>query len=293
MTVFGIHTNAQNKPIADLVEIWRFADRLGYGWISISDHFPGSLGPDSCEAVATHTAMACATSRAHCGVLVYSIGFRHPAVLATAATTIDHLSGGRAAIGLGAGSVAKDYELYGFPLPSVRERMDMLEEGVRCVSGLLHDESVDFDGEHFRMAGARLGPRPVQERLPVWVGTKGEQRGLRIVAQYADGWNCTFPTVEEFAHKRAVLHGHCEAVGRNPDDIACSVNLVLGMGEHAAAIPDNLRNATALTGTVDEVHERVERYVAAGADQVNFFLTYPWDREGLVALAERLGLEVA
>lgn len=293
MTVFGIHTNAQNKPLGDLIDVWRYADALGYGWISISDHFPGSLGPDSSEAVATHAAMACSTTRAQCGVLVYSIGFRHPAVLASAATTIDHLSGGRAAIGLGAGSVPRDYELYGFPYPSLGDRMDMLEEGVRCVAGLLRDEVVDFEGKHFRMAGARNGPRTVQERLPVWVGTKGEKRGLRIVAQYADGWNSTFPTLTEFARMRGVLGGHCRDVGRDLADVRCSVNLVLALGDHAASIPQNLRGPSALTGTVSEALERINAYVGAGADQINFFLGYPWDFEGLAELAERLGLDAA
>lgn len=291
MTVFGIHTNAQNKPLADLIDVWRHADDLGYGWISISDHFPGSLGPDSSEAVATHAAMACSTSRAQCGVLVYSIGFRHPAVLATAATTIDHLSGGRAAIGLGAGSVPRDYELFGFPYPSLRERMDILEEGVRCVAGLLHDEVVDFEGEHFRMAGARNGPRPVQERLPVWVGTKGAQRGLRIVAEHADGWNCTFPTVADFARMREVLHRHCDDVGRDAAQVRCSVNLVLALGDRAGSIPPPLQGPSALTGSVGEARERIDEYVAAGADQVNFFLGYPWDYEGLAELAAQLELE--
>jgi alkanesulfonate monooxygenase SsuD/methylene tetrahydromethanopterin reductase-like flavin-dependent oxidoreductase (luciferase family) len=289
VTIIGIHTNAQNKSLEDLVSIWRHADELGYGWISISDHFPGSLGPTSNEAVATHTAMAACTSRARCGVLVYSIGFRHPAVLASAAATIDHFSGGRAAIGLGAGSVPKDYELYGFSLLPLRDRMDQLEEGARCVAALLHDETVDFAGEHFQIRGASHRPRPVQERLPLWIGTTGERRGLRIAAEHADGWNCGFQTLEEFARKRAILHRHCETIGRDPTTILCSVNLIVAPGADRAALPAG-GGASALVGSVDEVVADIERYAGAGADQVNFQLQYPWDHQALADLAGALGL---
>ena len=288
MTVFGIHTNAQNKSLADLIEVWKHADALGYEWISISDHFPGAVGPVSNEAVATHTAMAASTTRARCGVLVYSVGFRHPAVLATAATTIDHLSGGRAAIGLGAGAVPKDYELYGFPYPSVAERMDMLEEGVASVASLLHDERTAFHGKHFRIE-VDNSSKPVQERLPVWVGTMGEKRGLRIAAEHADGWNAGFPSPEVFSRKRSVLLDHCEAVGRDPSTLACSANLVVMHGTDPKDVPEAQREQV-LAGTTEQIVDRIGRYTDAGADQINFFLPYPWPMNGLVALADALGL---
>lgn len=288
MTIFGIHTNAQNKTLADLIEVWKHADGLGYQWISISDHFPGAVGPLSNEAVATHAAMAAVTTRARCGVLVYSIGFRHPAVLANAAITIDHLSGGRAAIGLGSGAIAKEYGLYGFPYPSTAERLDMLEEGVACVASLLHDERTEFHGKHFRIEVDNT-QKTVQERLPVWVGTMGERRGLRIAAEHADGWNAGFPTPEVFAAKRAVLLSHCEAVGRDPAEVACSVNLVLMHGADPEAVPEAQREQV-LTGSTDQIVERIGAYTAAGADQVNFFLPYPWPMDGLAELADALGL---
>jgi alkanesulfonate monooxygenase SsuD/methylene tetrahydromethanopterin reductase-like flavin-dependent oxidoreductase (luciferase family) len=292
VTVIGIHTNAQNKSLTELIKVWTHADRLGYGWISISDHFAGSLGPVSNEAVSTQTALAACTSRAQCGVLVYSIGFRHPAVLVGAATTIDHLSNGRAAIGIGAGSAVRDYELYGFPYPDVKTRMDMLEEGVRCVTGLLRGETVDFVGKHFQLTGARNGPAPMQARLPVWVGTGGARRGLRIAATYADGWNNTFPTLESFVEKRSALLRHCDDLGRDPAEIRCSVNLMLGLGKTPESIPERFRPA-ALTGSVDQVVDAVERYAQAGADQVNFFLDHPWDYDGLAELATAFHLTPA
>src|SRR5882762_9325403 len=107
------------------------------------------------EAVSAHAALARHTPQVRCGCLVYSIGYRHPAVLAKAITTIDHLSGGRADIGLGAGWSEMEYDAYGIPFPPVKVRLDQLEEGAACVRGLLHDEVTTFDGEYFTLHDAR------------------------------------------------------------------------------------------------------------------------------------------
>src|SRR4051794_4451476 len=106
MTVYGVHTGLQHTTIDELVDLWHRIEAAGYGWISIWDHFYAAVmtgDADCMEAVAAHAALACETSRVTCGSLVYSVGYRHPAVLAKAITTIDHLAGGRAAVGLGAG----------------------------------------------------------------------------------------------------------------------------------------------------------------------------------------------
>jgi alkanesulfonate monooxygenase SsuD/methylene tetrahydromethanopterin reductase-like flavin-dependent oxidoreductase (luciferase family) len=122
-------------------------------------------------------------------VLVYSVGYRHPAVLANAISTIDHLSGGRAQASLGAGWAKAEYDGYGLPFPSVRERIDMMEEGVQCIAGLLREDRFSFDGTHFQLHNAALGVRPVQARLPVWVGGEGEKRTIPLAARVADGWD--------------------------------------------------------------------------------------------------------
>lgn len=289
VTVLGVHTNSQGKTLEDLISLWRAADDLGYGWISISDHFPGVIGAESNETVVTHAALAVNTIRARCAVLVYAVGFRHPAVIACAASTIDHLSGGRAAVGLGSGAMPRDYEIYGFPYPSTSVRTDMLEEGVQVVAGLLHEEVFSFRGNHFQINEARNYPRPLQERLPVWVGVKGEHRGLRIAARYADGWNLGFETLEVFVRKRKVLYRHCQEVGRDPQEVQCSVNLVLARGDQSKGLSPNLANA-ALTGSVEEIASRVHQYAEAGADQVNFWLPFPWDYESLATMASTFDL---
>ena len=172
-----------------------------------------------------HAALACATSKVRCGSLVYSIGYRHPAVLAKAITAIDLLSGGRAEMGIGAGWAKVEYDAYGIEFPGAKVRLDQLEEGVQCLRGLLHDDVTDFAGNYFTLTNARNEPRPVQAKLPIWIGGGGEKRTLKIAAKYADGWNVPFVGPDTFAHKRSVLHGFCDSVGRDPAEIRCAINV--------------------------------------------------------------------
>ena len=297
MTVFGVHTGLQHTTMDELVELWQQIESLGFDWISIWDHFYAAdlTGNPTClEAVACHAALASVTERVRCGSLVYCVGYRHPAVLAKAITTIDHISGGRADIGLGAGWSEVEYRAYGMRFPPVGERMDMLEEAAACVRGLLREERVDFAGAHFTLADAANAPRPVQSALPVWIGGGGERRTLKIAALYADGWNVPFVSPEVFAAKRAVLHEWCSEVGRDPSEIRCAVNLGYARDEDDMAEQfANLRMAVApgvLVGGPDQVAERVQQYVEAGADQVNLALRAPWDPDRLEKAAAALGL---
>ena len=297
MTVYGVHTGLQHTTILELVELWQRIETAGYGWISIWDHFYAAdlTGNPHChEAVAAHTALACTTSRVRCGSLVYCVGYRHPAVLAKALATIDHVSNGRADIGLGAGWSQVEYDAYGIPFPPVKVRMDTLEEAAACVRGLLHDDTTTFTGEHFRLTDPQCVPPPLQAKLPIWIGGGGEKRTLRIAAQYADGWNIPFVAPDEFARKRAVLHRHCEDVGRDPAEIACAVNVGLAWREEDLEPQfGNLRMAVrpgVLMGSDEEVLDRIGEYVTAGADQLNIAVRAPWDPEGLERLAAALKL---
>jgi len=286
---YGVHTGLQHTSAEELRLLWKRIEALGFDWISIWDHFYGATGqPDDAaclEAVAMHAALACETERVQVGSLVYSIGYRHPAVLAKAITAIDLISGGRANMGIGAGWAEVEYEAYGIDFPTVGTRMDQLEEGIQVLRGLLHDEVTDFDGEWFQLRAARNEPRPLQAKLPIWVGGGGEKRTLRIAARYADGWNVPFVSPEEFAAKRDVLHRHCADVERDPGDIMCAVNLGLAWTEESlrgqfGAIADRVRPGV-LGGSVEEVVDRVGTYVEAGADQVNLALRAPFDVDAL------------
>ncbi len=166
MTRFGVHTGLQHTTADELRLLWKRIEALGFDWISIWDHFYGATGaPDDAaclEAVAMHATLACETERVTCGALVYSIGYRHPAILAKAITAIDLISGGRAAMGIGAGWAEVEYRAYGIDFPSVGTRMDQLEEGIAILRGLLRDDETTFEGEvvqHARRA-QRAAPDP-------------------------------------------------------------------------------------------------------------------------------------
>lgn len=296
MTVYGVHTGLQHTTTDELVELWRQIEALGFDWISIWDHFySADMGrTTSLEAVAAHTALACATERVTCGALVYCAGFRHPAVLAKAITTIDHLSHGRAAIGLGAGWSQMEYAAYGIPFPAAGRRLDILEESAACVRGLLRDETTTFTGTHFELTDARNEPRPVQAALPIWIGGAGEKRTLWIAARLGDGWNVPFVSVDDFAHKRAVLHRHCDDIGRDPSEVRCAVNVGIALDDDDLAAQFGGLAPFVAPGVVmgkgDQLAERIGRYVEAGADQVNLALRAPWDIGALERAADALGL---
>jgi F420-dependent oxidoreductase-like protein len=295
VTAFGVHTGLQNTSVDELVALWQRIEDLGFDWISIWDHFYAADGtgePHCLEAVSAHTALACHTTRVRCGSLVYSVGYRHPAVLANAIATIDHLSGGRADIGLGAGWSQVEYDAYGIAFPSVGARLSQLAEAVQCVRGLLREESTTFEGKYFTMRDAKCEPKPLQAALPIWIGGGGEKRTLKIAAKYADGWNVPFISPDAYRHKVSVLHQHCEEAGRDPSEIKLTVNVGLAWREEDLVpqfgnIASFVRPGV-LMGTEEEVVDHVGRYADAGAQQINIAMRAPWDVEGLERLAAAL-----
>lgn len=298
MTVFGVHVGLQHTTAAELRGVWRKIEDLGFGWISVWDHFYGATGkPDDAaclEAVAMHAALACTTSKVRVGSLVYSIGYRHPAVLAKAITAIDQLSGGRADMGIGAGWAKVEYDAYGIPFPEAKTRLDQLEEGIQCLRGLLHDDVTSFEGQHFTLTDARNEPRPIQVKLPIWIGGGGEKRTLKIAAKYSDGWNVPFIAPDAFAHKNAILDQHCAAVGRDPKEIKRAINVGLAYTEESlqqqfGAISEFVRPGV-LTGSHDQLMDRIGQYVEAGADQVNIALRAPFNLEAAERFSSALNL---
>jgi probable F420-dependent oxidoreductase len=255
--------------------VWQRAESVSFDWVSIWDHFQATESGDDArcfEAIAAHAALAASTSRVRCGSLVYCAAFRNTGLLAKALATIDHVSGGRAELGLGAGWLESEFQAFGIPFPSASERLDILEETVQCVRALFGGETVTFKGAHVALDAARCEPAPVQSPLPIWVGGRGERRTLRIAAEWADGWNVTFITPDELAHKRGVLHDHCREVGRDPAEIRCAMRDTIVHGSPAA------------------MRARLREYEDAGADQINFSLRAPFRLDDVDALADLLGL---
>jgi F420-dependent oxidoreductase-like protein len=292
---FGVHTGLQNTSIAELQELWARIETLGFDWISIWDHFyaaDNTGNPHCLEAIASHTALAASTTRVQCGSLVYSAGYRHPAALANAIATMDQVANGRVVLGLGAGWLQAEYDAYGMHYGSAGERLRMLNEYIQCVRGLLTQDRTDFDGEFFTLRDAACEPKPVQERLPIWVGGGGEKVTLRICAQHADGWNVPFVAPDAWAHKAKILDEHCATVGRDPSTLLKSVNVGMAFTDEElrrqfGPMSEYVKPGV-LSGSVQEMVDKVAGYVDAGAGQVNLAMRAPFDRDGL----ERFAAEV-
>lgn len=293
---FGLHTGPQNVEVAELQRLWRRADEAGFYWVSVWDHLyanPLRDRTEPCfEAVATMAALAATTRHVRVACLVFCVPFRNPALLAKAVVTIDHLSGGRAELGLGAGWLAEEFLEFGYRFPTLGERLDQLEEAVQIVRALLREGTVTFEGRHFRVAGAVCAPRPLQPRLRIWLGGSGRRRTPRLAARYADGFNVPFVSPAGFRERTAVLDRECERLGRDPRQIMRTVNLGFYMGADAAAAApkreevarlDEERRPGMLVGTPREVIGRLEEYAAAGVEGVNLSIRPPVDWDALEA----------
>jgi F420-dependent oxidoreductase-like protein len=292
---FGVHTGLQHTNTDELRELWSRIETLGFDWISIWDHFyaADATGDPHClEAITSHTALAMSTSKVTCGSLVYSAGYRHPAVLANAIATMDQLAGGRIVLGLGGGWLQNEYDAYGMHYGSPGERLRMLAEYIQCVRGLLTQEKTSFAGEFFTLTDAQCEPKPVQSRLPIWIGGGGEKVTLRIAAQHADGWNVPFIAPDAWAHKAQVLDEHCASVGRDPAEIVKTINVGMAFTEEELTRQfgpmSNYVKPGVLSGSVQEMVDKVGAYVAAGAQWVILAMRAPFDRDGL----ERFAAEV-
>jgi F420-dependent oxidoreductase-like protein len=227
---FGIKTAPQHTSWEDLVAVWRAADDVelfesAWNFDHFYPIFSDSTGP-CFEGWTMLAAMAVETRRIRLGCQVTGMVYRHPAVLANMAATVDIVSGGRLDLGLGAAWNAEECDAYGIELPGLRERFDRFDEGVEAIVRLLSDETTTFEGRHVRLQEARCEPKPVQQPCPpIVIGGTGRRRTLRTVARWADHWNAITGSPEQWAELRAVLDEHCAAEGRDPTEIESSVNI--------------------------------------------------------------------
>jgi F420-dependent oxidoreductase-like protein len=296
--IFGVHAGLQYTSADKMRALWTRIEQLGFAWISVWDHFYAAdvtdpePGYECLEGLTAHAALAMTTSTVRCGSLVYCAGYRHPAVLAKSIATIDNFSGGRVTLGLGAGWHQGEFDAYGIPFPPAPVRLRQLEEQLQCIRALFTEEVVDFDGEFYRLRAARCVPKPDQRRVPIWVGGQGERVTLKLVARHADGWNVPFVSVDTFRHKIGVLEAHCADAGRDAADITRSRNLALAWrDEDLRAQFGNTAEfvrGSVLTGSTQEVVDRIGEYADAGADQINVAMRAPFDVAGL----ERFASEV-
>jgi F420-dependent oxidoreductase-like protein len=270
------------RPWGEVLELARHCEATGWDGLYLADHFMphGDFGPDVDQTVALDgdklecwsilAALAATVPRLRLGTLVSSVTFRHPAVLANIAAAVDHVSGGRLVLGLGAGWQRNEHLAYGLELGTVTERLDRFEEACTVIRSLLQERRTTYAGRYYAVADAPNQPAPVQARVPMLIGGGGEQRTLRIVARHADEWNI-WSTPEVLARKLDVLRGHCDALGRDPGEIGVSTQAQLFLSNDAAWLDEQRAVAPpglSIVGTPSEVAEVVERYRLAGAGEL-------------------------
>ncbi|HWO88547.1 MAG TPA: TIGR03560 family F420-dependent LLM class oxidoreductase [Gemmatimonadales bacterium] len=248
---FGFKTEQSRASYPDLVRIWQEADEIGaFSDLWLFDHFVPlrmDIGDPCHEAWTLLSALAALTRRARIGILVAGNTYRHPAVVANMAATIDHVSGGRLEFGIGAGWHEGEHRMYGIPLGTAGQRIRAMNEACEVVRLLWSNEVSSFDGRFYTLFEARCDPKPVQRPgPPITIGGTGERLTLRVVARHADRWNFNGKSVDEFVRLNAVLDDHCRAVGRDPESIIRSVQVHLGTDSSA-------------------IREQVAAYIAAGA----------------------------
>ncbi len=241
----------------------------------------------SLDAWGTIAALGAVTRKLRLGTMVSPATFRHPAVLAKAAVTADHVSGGRVEVGIGAGWWEREHELYGFELPPIGPRMEALEEQMQIVRGHWGEGRFDFDGEHYSARELDARPKPVQQPLPLILGAKGGPRSLRLGVRWADEYNTVMATAEEIADLRRRLDEACEKDGRDPATLPLSMMTgwlvgadrddLLRRASHLArwkgesddgeAFIAGLREST-VCGTAEEAIEQLRELEAAGLARI-------------------------
>ncbi|HVS64778.1 MAG TPA: TIGR03560 family F420-dependent LLM class oxidoreductase [Thermoanaerobaculia bacterium] len=284
-------------PWQDVLELARHCESTGWDGLWFADHFMPSESDTSTpwlECWTTLAGLAAAVPRVRIGPLVSGNTYRHPAVLAKMAVTLDHVSGGRAVLGLGAGWQENEHRAYGIEFSDVPGRLRRLDEACRVIRSLLANATSDFEGEHYRLADAPLEPKPIG-RLPLLVGGGGEKVTLRIAAEHADEWK-VWGTVETLRHKGALLERHCERLGRDPAEIERSAQALLFLEDDEQKL-DALRERTmpmpSLIGTPAQVAETLAGYRDAGVDEwiVPGFNLGPVERQ--IEILDRFIEEVA
>ncbi|TCK24572.1 TIGR03560 family F420-dependent LLM class oxidoreductase [Pseudonocardia endophytica] len=235
---FGLKLS-QAATIDVLRDVWRIADDGGFDHCWNMDHLAGLGGDDSVDIFEAWTllaGMAVATTRVRIGCSVTGNTYRHPGLLAKAAVTVDHLSGGRLEFGIGAGWAENEHTMMGLPFGTVGDRADRLAEALPILRSLWTEDRTTAHGTHYDLTDAVAEPKPVQRpHPPIWIGGTGRRRTLRTAAEHAAVWNAPGGEPELVAELSGVLDGHCAAVGRDPAEIRRSVQV--RVPDDVAALP--------------------------------------------------------
>lgn len=275
-------------------------DRLGYDYLMTWDHFVPLVGDatgPNLEGWQILAAWGAVTKNVKVAMLVTGNTYRHPAVLANMAATLDHITDGRAILGLGAAWHEAEHKMYGIPFDTVPIRLAKLREASRIVRSLLDNERTTFAGKHYTITNAICEPKPVQKKLPLMIGGGGEQVTLRVTARYADIWH-GFGGPDVVGRKIEVLKRHCEEVGRDFAEIlpttgggAIVRDTEEGIRARLQAVADHNRAAAPATpqpsaayGSPDVVAQRLAAQWRAGVRGFIFGMSPPYDRETIERL---------
>lgn len=254
----GIWTS-QSIPWQTIQEQWQTIEGLGFDCAGLVDHFMPTSGDEEVDFLEGWTlisALAALTPRVRVAVLVSGNTYRNPALLAKQATTLDHVTGGRVELGIGAGWFVRDHEAFGWDLPPAGVRVDMLGEALQVIRSLTTQQRTTFSGRHYQLDNAPFQPKPVQQRLPIMVGAQ-KSRMLRLVAEHADIWNVNH-NPEKMAEFGQILDKHCADIGRDPSSIRRSGFAFQGVLGH---------DPFADLATWRKV---VQEYISAGASEIYF-----------------------
>ena len=271
---FAIWPNTQQPP-ADVLAVARHAESTGWDGIYVADHFMpdgGGFGPETApthEATGVLAGLATSVPRLRLGSLVFGMTYRHPAVLANWAATVDHLSSGRLLLGVGAGWQQNEHRQYGIELPPPGPLLDRFTEACEVMVGLLRQERTTVDGRYFQLQDALCEPKPLQSPLPLLIGGKGD-RMLGIVARFADEWNM-WGLPDAIAERTAVLERRCDSIGRDPATIRRSAQALFFLTDDAdtgASLVERVAPRAAVAGTPEQIAETVARWRDVGLDEL-------------------------
>lgn len=278
----------QQEPIEAyerMTQMAQEAERLGFHAVWLFDHMQLPTPPQPPEQMlfecwTSTAALARDTSRIRIGQLVTNNNFRHPALVAKMASTVDVLSHGRLTLGIGAGWYEPEYLAYGYAFPDTATRLRQLRESVRIIKAMWSEEEAYIEGRYVQVRGAINQPKGVQKpHIPLLIGGKGEQVTLKLVARYADACNLTHPTLEELTHKFALIKRYCEEIGRDSQEIAHTIYVNCVPGETEAEARTKVASAPGrftldhirmrgLFGTPDRIRHRLLELEQYGVQEV-------------------------
>ena len=283
----GIHAGPQDLLMTELKRLWQSAEDAELDWVSVWDHFyanPLTDRHNPCfEGVAAMAGLAALTQHVRVGCLMFCAAFRNPGVLAKAAVTIDHLSDGRADIGVGAGWLEEEFREYGYGWPSLGERFAIMEESLDIMTALWRGEEVTYHGQHFQMEGAVCSPQPIGLRL--WIGGRGKTRTPWLAAKYADGFNMPYVAPDVAQRRLDTLYEAAVQYGRDPNAIDTSVNL--GFYMLSERQPD-IDPRGSLTGSVQEAVDTLSAYQEIGIKGINIAFRPPIDWDAYTVYLEKV-----